>query len=416
MDTPAERRRVAEATLRFALELAAEARSRPTRTRAYTVRRHAHRRDPPDQELRRRQAAPGRRARRRRGAARSPRRCSPTCWSRCRRTAAIDEVVVVTGDNGAQRIAGGYGATVVDDSDEAVTTSAAANGRAARAQSAGPSGCCWSPATARCSTPSSSTVLIASARPASARCVIVPDRHGTGTNALLLTPPDVIARVRRGQPPAPRGAAKAAGAAVEVVEVPSLALDVDTPEDLDALRDDARRRPGGAARTRGMLDRCAGEPRLTRRRGGARRDARDPARRRPRSADRAAAATPGGGIGPATCVVVAHKVVSKAEGRIARSPRSTSGRAGAAARRGARQGPAPRPGGARRVAASCCAPTRGVLICLTRHGFVCANAGVDASNAPDAGHAGPAPARPRRARRGACAPASRAASACDPRW
>jgi len=26
---------------------------------------------------------------------------------------------------------------------------------------------------------------------------------------------------------------------------------------------------------------------------------------------------------------------------------------------------------------------RGVLICVTRHGFVCANAGVDASNAPD---------------------------------
>ena len=28
---------------------------------------------------------------------------------------------------------------------------------------------------------------------------------------------------------------------------------------------------------------------------------------------------------------------------------------------------------------------RGVLICRTRHGFVCANAGVDESNAPDRG-------------------------------
>jgi len=28
---------------------------------------------------------------------------------------------------------------------------------------------------------------------------------------------------------------------------------------------------------------------------------------------------------------------------------------------------------------------RGVIVCVTRHGFVCANAGVDASNAPD-GH------------------------------
>ena len=41
---------------------------------------------------------------------------------------------------------------------------------------------------------------------------------------------------------------------------------------------------------------------------------------------------------------------------------------------------------------------RGVLICRTRHGFVCANAGVDASNAPARRHARPAcratPTRP----------------------
>ena len=41
---------------------------------------------------------------------------------------------------------------------------------------------------------------------------------------------------------------------------------------------------------------------------------------------------------------------------------------------------------------------RGVLICRTRHGFVCANAGVDASNARRRGPRRDAAARPRRER------------------
>ena len=48
----------------------------------------------------------------------------------------------------------------------------------------------------------------------------------------------------------------------------------------------------------------------------------------------------------------------------------------------ARQGPAPRPGRPRRDRAVVLRAERGVLICRTHHGFVCANAGVDASNAP----------------------------------
>src|SRR5204863_3491786 len=82
--------------------------------------------------------------------------------------------------------------------------------------------------------------------------VIVPDRHGHGTNALLLTPPRVI-------PPSfgagsfARHAAfgRAARVAVRVADLPSLALDVDTPRDLAALA--ARR--GGAERTRALLQR-----------------------------------------------------------------------------------------------------------------------------------------------------------------
>ena len=83
-------------------------------------------------------------------------------------------------------------------------------------------------------------------------------------------------------------------------------------------------------------------------------------------------------------LVVAHKVVSKAEGRV----RSLAGvEAGEEARRIAEaQGKDPRllqvvlDESARIVRESPRA-----LICETRHGFVCANAGVDRSNTGDAG-------------------------------
>ena len=48
-----------------------------------------------------------------------------------------------------------------------------------------------------------------------------------------------------------------AGARCRVEEVPSLMLDVDTPEDLAALRDALDAATGGAAHTRGMLNRLS---------------------------------------------------------------------------------------------------------------------------------------------------------------
>ena len=81
-------------------------------------------------------------------------------------------------------------------------------------------------------------------------------------------------------------------------------------------------------------------------------------------------------------LVVAHKVVSKAEGRTVALAGVTPGdRAVALA---AEHGKDARLmevilGETEAVVAS----RPGVLICRTRHGYVCANAGVDASNAPD---------------------------------
>ncbi len=48
-----------------------------------------------------------------------------------------------------------------------------------------------------------------------------------------------------------------AGAVVRVEELPSLVLDVDTVDDLEALRDALGEGHGNAAHTRGMLNRLA---------------------------------------------------------------------------------------------------------------------------------------------------------------
>ncbi len=88
---------------------------------------------------------------------------------------------------------------------------------------------------------------------------IVPDRHGTGTNALLLSPPDVIEPAfGPGSRERHEELAAAAGVPCSVEELPTLALDVDTAEDLIALRQALADRRGGAAHTRGMLSRLAG--------------------------------------------------------------------------------------------------------------------------------------------------------------
>ncbi len=169
-----------------------------------------------------------------------------------RRTPAISEIIVVTGDNGAQRIAGGYGATVLNDSDQGHNV-AAANG-ARQALKSGAERVLMVPGDCPLLNPKELAALIE--HPVGERSVlIVPDRHGTGTNALLLTPPDVF------EPAFGEGScqrhvdnANAQGAVPEVVEVSSLALDVDTPEDLDQVRDTLASTHGGAARTRGMLN------------------------------------------------------------------------------------------------------------------------------------------------------------------
>ena len=168
------------------------------------------------------------------------------------RVHALERIVVVSGDRVAQRIAGGYGATVVED-EERGHNSAALNGIRALLEDE-VERALLVPGDCPLLSPEDLNALLT--HPAGERsALIVPDRHGTGTNALLLTPPDVLAP-SFGPDSRRRHLADAgtAGVPAEVVELDSLALDVDTPEDLEALRRKLAETHGGAAHTRGMLN------------------------------------------------------------------------------------------------------------------------------------------------------------------
>ncbi len=172
-----------------------------------------------------------------------------------RRSPAVDEVLVVTGDLAAQRIAGGHGATVLDDHDEGHNAAAAAGIR--YALETGAERALLIPGDCPLLNPAELDQLLA--RPTEPESVlIVPDRHGTGTNALLLTPPDsLVPAFGPGSCERHAAHAEAGGVAHEVVEVPSLALDIDTPEDLQALQETLAVTRGNAAHTRGMLSQMA---------------------------------------------------------------------------------------------------------------------------------------------------------------
>jgi 2-phospho-L-lactate guanylyltransferase len=168
-----------------------------------------------------------------------------------RRATMVDRTIVVSADHIAQQIAAGYGASVAADDDRGHNRAATIGVQLAVEQGADrvllvPGDC---PAVS----PAELDALVG--RPAVGRSVVVvPDRHGTGTNALLITPPDALAP-SFGPDSRKRHLAEAeqAGLQAEVVEIASLAMDVDTPEDLEALQETLRTTHGGAAHTRGML-------------------------------------------------------------------------------------------------------------------------------------------------------------------
>jgi 2-phospho-L-lactate/phosphoenolpyruvate guanylyltransferase len=172
------------------------------------------------------------------------------------RVPQIDEVIVVTAEPLAAREAEKAGGAVVDDPEEC-GQSAAANRGIDAAVARGAHRALLVPGDCPAVDPDEVGRLLE--RPAGElSVVIVPDRHGSGTNALLLTPPGAVApSFGTGSFARHAARAHAVGAAVKVCDLPSLGLDVDTPDDLDALRSALDARPATAARTRAVLERLA---------------------------------------------------------------------------------------------------------------------------------------------------------------
>jgi 2-phospho-L-lactate guanylyltransferase len=168
-----------------------------------------------------------------------------------RRAKKVDAVLVVTCEPRAESIALGWGADVVADPKERGHSEAAVIGiNEARERGATrillvPGDC-----------PSLDALEVDDLLSGGPGVIVVPDRHRTGTNALVLDPPDAIAP---GFGPGSRDRhvqrADEAGVHVKVREIPSLMLDVDTGEDLLVLQDALAASTGGAAHTRGMLAR-----------------------------------------------------------------------------------------------------------------------------------------------------------------
>lgn len=166
----------------------------------------------------------------------------------------LDEVVLVTAEPLAARVGRDAGVVVVEDPEEAGQSAAAARGVDA-ALVRGADRVLLVPGDCPALDPRElARLLVHEAR--APQVVIVPDRHGSGTNALLLEPPTVMApSFGAGSFARHAALAWAAGAEVKVCELPSLGLDVDTPDDLAALRAALDARPDAAPRTRAVLHR-----------------------------------------------------------------------------------------------------------------------------------------------------------------
>lgn len=102
---------------------------------------------------------------------------------------------------------------------------------------------------------SGSTIdAVIAAAPTGRGAVLVPSRDGTGTNAFLLSPPDALEpRLGPGSRAAHLGLAAEAEMAVTELDLPELALDIDTAADLaDLARSDSTSRAAELTRARDL--------------------------------------------------------------------------------------------------------------------------------------------------------------------
>ena len=162
---------------------------------------------------------------------------------------SIERTILVSGDPIAQEIGAASAATldvVPDPADEGHVVAALAG--IARAEVDGASCVALLPGDCPLLAPRELDRLLTGVP--SRYVAVVPDRHGTGTNALVLSPPSAI-EPAFGEGSCARhvAAAREADIPFAVEELPSLGLDLDTPADVVALTRELENRPGRARRT-----------------------------------------------------------------------------------------------------------------------------------------------------------------------
>jgi 2-phospho-L-lactate/phosphoenolpyruvate guanylyltransferase len=167
----------------------------------------------------------------------------------------IECTIVVTSERSVAVAASEQGAIVVHDDAEASQSAAVALG-VERALAEGVERVLCVPGDCPALDPAELQALLDLERADRPMVVIVPDRHGTGTNGLLLTPPDAIApSFGPGSCERHRSLAHDAAAILHVERPQSLLLDIDTGEDLAVLRERLAGEHERAPRTRAVLER-----------------------------------------------------------------------------------------------------------------------------------------------------------------
>ena len=177
-------------------------------------------------------------------------------------TSAIELTIVVTCEPRLHERARGHGALVIADSEERGQSAAVALG-VRRALREGIERVLCIPGDCPALDPAELERLLelpAGTRAPEPEVVIVPDRHGSGTNGLLLRPPAVIEpSFGPDSCERHRALALAAGVACRLERPSSLLLDIDTGADLAALRERLAGTSSRAVATRAAL----GQPERT---------------------------------------------------------------------------------------------------------------------------------------------------------
>jgi coenzyme F420-0:L-glutamate ligase/coenzyme F420-1:gamma-L-glutamate ligase len=290
--------------------------------------------------------------------------------------APLDRVLVITPDAEVAAVAERWGAVVFREAEGQGHTAAVARGIALCHE--------WDatvlltvPGDLPCLTTDEVRRILDACGPAPA-AVFVPSRSGLGTNAACLAPPDAVP-LRFGEPSFADhlAAARARGIEPVVLPLPGAGLDIDRPEDLDALR-----QAGPGTRAAAALGEPADAPPPRTQRlevFGIRglpqlRPGDDLA-----SLALTAATAQGTPFEPGDIVVLSQKAVSKVEGRLMRladvAPSPLAVEVGRSQKKDPRLIEV-----ILRESRRIVRMDRGILITETRHGQICANAGVDQSN------------------------------------